>query len=94
MFTMVDSGFLNGFVSRSRQCLLWVIPMFMVVLGSPLVAMASTAGQEVVVFRSAACECCRAWESHLTEAGFVVQDHVADDMNAIKDAMGLPADST
>ena len=94
MFVMVDSGFLNGFISRLHQCLLWVIPMLMVVLGSPLVAMASTAGQEVVVFRSADCECCRAWESHLTEAGFLVQDHVADDMNAIKDAMGLPADST
>ena len=94
MVAMVDSGLLNSFLTRLRRCLLWGIPLFMVALGSPLAAMASTAGQEVVVFRSAACECCRAWESHLTEAGFSVQDHVADDMNAIKDAMGLPADST
>ena len=94
MLAMVDLGLLNSFLTRLRRCLLWVVPLFMVALGSPLATMASTAGQEVVVFRSAACECCRAWESHLTEAGFSVQDHVADDMNAIKDAMGLPADST
>ena len=94
MLAMVDLGLLNSFLTRLRRCLLWVVPLFMVALGSPLATMASTAGQEVVVFRSAACECCRAWESHLTEAGFSVQDHVADDMNAIKDAMRLPADST
>mgnify|MGYP001170403834 FL=1 len=93
MVAMVDSGLLKGLITRLRRYLLWVIPLFMVALGSPLAALASTAGQEVVVFRSADCECCRAWESHLTEAGFLVQDHVADDMNAIKDAMGLPADS-
>ena len=45
-------------------------------------------------FRALRVYGCRAWESHLTEAGFLVQDHVAEDMNAIKDAMGLPADST
>jgi hypothetical protein len=91
---MINSGLLNGIITLLRQCLLWVIPMSIVVLGSPLAAMTSTAGQEVVVFRSPACECCRAWESHLIDAGFLVQDHVADDMNAIKEAMGLPVDST
>ena len=72
---------------------MWMIAILLMCFGSPAAAMASTAGEEVVVFRSAYCECCEAWESHIAEAGFVVQDHVADDMDGIKDAMGVPADS-
>ena len=93
MVAMVDSVLLKGLITRLRRYLLWVIPLFMVALGSPLAALASTAGQEVVVFRSAYCECCEAWESHMAEAGFVVQDHIADDIDGIKEAMGVPADA-
>ena len=80
-------------ITRLRQHLMWMIAILLLCFGSPAAAMASTAGEEVVVFRSAYCECCEAWESHIAEAGFVVQDHVADDMDGIKEAMGVPADS-
>ena len=86
--------FPNYLITRLRQHLMWMIAILLLCFGSPAAAMASTAGEEVVVFRSAYCECCEAWESHIAEAGFVVQDHVADDMDGIKDAMGVPADST
>ena len=84
----------NCVTTRLRECLIWIIATLVVASGCPAAAMAATTAEEVVVFRSAYCECCEAWESHMAEAGFVVQDHIADDMNAIKDAMGLPADST
>ena len=84
----------NRLITRLRQHLMWMIAILLMCFGSPAAAIASTAGEEVVVFRSAYCECCEAWESHIAEAGFVVQDHVADDMDGIKDAMGVPADST
>ena len=84
----------NCLITRMRQHLMWMIAILLMCFGSPAAAFASTAGEEVVVFRSAYCECCEAWESHIAEAGFVVQDHVAEDMDGIKNAMGVPADST
>ena len=93
-FTCLRLVLPNCWITRLRQHLMLMIAILLMCFGSPAAAMASTAGEEVVVFRSAYCECCEAWESHIVEAGFVVQDHVADDMDGIKDAMGVPADST
>ena len=93
LLTWLHLVFPNYLITRLRQRLMWMIAIFLLCFGSPAAAMASTAGEEVVVFRSAYCECCEAWESHIAEAGFVVQDHVADDMDGIKEAMGVPADS-
>ena len=93
LLTWLHLVFPNHLITRLRQRLMWMIAILLLCFGSPVAAMASTAGEEVVVFRSAYCECCEAWESHIAEAGFVVQDHVADDMDGIKEAMGVPADS-
>ena len=93
LLTWLHLVFPNYLITRLRQRLMWMIAILLLCFGSPVAAMASTAGEEVVVFRSAYCECCEAWESHIAEAGFVVQDHVADDMDGIKEAMGVPADS-
>ena len=94
LLTWLHLVFPNYLITRLRQRLMWMIAILLLCFGSPAAAMASTAGEEVVVFRSAYCECCEAWESHIAEAGFVVQDHVADDMDVVKDAMGVPAGST
>ena len=83
----------NCVTTRLRECLIWIIATLVVDSGCPAAAMAATNGEEVVVFRSAYCECCEAWESHMAEAGFVVQDHIADDIDGIKEAMGVPADA-
>ena len=93
LFTCLRHVLPNYLITQLRQRLMWMIAILLLCFGSPAAAMASTAGEEVVVFRSAYCECCEAWESHIAEAGFVVQDHVADDMDGIKEAMGVPADS-
>ena len=93
LLTWLHLVFPNHLITRLRQHLMWMIAILLLCFGPPAAAMASTAGEEVVVFRSAYCECCEAWESHIAEAGFVVQDHVADDMDGIKEAMGVPADS-
>ena len=93
LLTWLHLVFPNCLITQLRQRLMWMIAILLLCFGSPAAAMASTAGEEVVVFRSAYCECCEAWESHIAEAGFVVQDHVADDMDGIKEAMGVPADS-
>ena len=93
LLTWLHLVFPNYLITRLRQRLMWMIAILLLCFGPPAAAMASTAGEEVVVFRSAYCECCEAWESHIAEAGFVVQDHVADDMDGIKEAMGVPADS-
>ena len=93
LLTWLHLVFPSYLITRLRQRLMWMIAILLLCFGSPAAAMASTAGEEVVVFRSAYCECCEAWESHIAEAGFVVQDHVADDMDGIKEAMGVPADS-
>ena len=93
LLTWLHLVFPNYLIARLLQHLMWMIAILLLCFGSPAAAMASTAGEEVVVFRSAYCECCEAWESHIAEAGFVVQDHVADDMDGIKEAMGVPADS-
>ena len=93
LLTWLHLVFPNYLITQLRQRLMWMIAILLLCFGPPAAAMASTAGEEVVVFRSAYCECCEAWESHIAEAGFVVQDHVADDMDGIKEAMGVPADS-
>ena len=83
----------NCVTTRLQEYLILIIATLVVAFGCPAAAMAATNGEEVVVFRSAYCECCEVWESHMAESGFVVQDHIADDIDGIKEAMGVPADA-
>ena len=43
------------------------------------------------VHRDASCGCCTAWISHLQDNGFTVNDHVEQDMSAVKRRLGVPA---
>lgn len=45
---------------------------------------------EVVVYRSPACVCCRSWVDHLREAGFTVRVEERSDMLAVKRDLGVP----
>lgn len=42
------------------------------------------------VHRDANCGCCKEWVKHLESSGFIVVDHVENDMSAIKQSLGVP----
>ena len=44
----------------------------------------------IEVHRNPACGCCMKWVAHLREAGFQVNVHEHDDMQAVKQEMGVP----
>lgn len=44
---------------------------------------------EVVMYKSAGCECCSKWAEHLKGAGFSVIEHKRDDMDVIKAEYGV-----
>jgi hypothetical protein len=45
---------------------------------------------EIEVYRSPSCGCCSKWIAHLKENQFIVKDHVTDDMQEIKNKVGVP----
>jgi hypothetical protein len=55
-----------------------------------LVASAAPA-TPITVYKSASCGCCAKWVDHLRENGFVPTVHDEENMDAIKDQMGVPA---
>ena len=44
----------------------------------------------VLVHKSASCGCCGAWVDHLREAGFTVRVNETEDLNPIKERLGVP----
>ena len=49
----------------------------------------SAMGPQMTVYRSASCGCCTKWGSHIASAGFRIDDHVTEDMDAVKMARGV-----
>lgn len=48
-------------------------------------------GTAITVYKSASCGCCAKWVDHLRANGFTPVVHDEEDMDAIKDEMGVPA---
>lgn len=48
------------------------------------------AAPEVVVYKSASCQCCKRWVEHLKKAGFAVQAHDVRDLRLIRQRAGVP----
>lgn len=44
----------------------------------------------LTVFRSPTCSCCEDWVTHVQSAGFTVEDHITENMDAIKIRYGIP----
>ncbi|MCF6355572.1 MAG: DUF411 domain-containing protein [Candidatus Polarisedimenticolaceae bacterium] len=44
---------------------------------------------EITVYKSPTCGCCTAWEEHLIAEGFTVISHQRDDMDSIKQSLGV-----
>jgi hypothetical protein len=48
-------------------------------------------GTAITVYKSATCGCCAKWVDHLRASGFVPAVHDEEDMDTVKDSMGVPA---
>jgi hypothetical protein len=46
----------------------------------------------ITVYKSATCGCCAKWVDHLRANGFAPAVHDEEDMDALKDEMGIPKD--
>lgn len=44
----------------------------------------------ITIYKSSSCECCAKWVDHLKESGFAPVVHDQEDMEALKDEMGVP----
>ena len=73
--------------------LLWVIQPFHAhgdVKGDAAMPVTSGAtGPQMTVYRSASCGCCTSWGSHIASAGYRIEDHVIENMDAVKKARGI-----
>jgi hypothetical protein len=52
----------------------------------------SSAALQVTSYRSPTCGCCGNWVEHMREAGFQVDDQVTEDMEAVKQELGVPTE--
>ena len=46
-------------------------------------------GPQMTVYRSASCGCCTSWGSHIASAGYRIEDHDTENMDAVKRARGI-----
>ena len=74
------------------------LPLVMALIGfgfatTPLAAEARSGTGSVVVsaYRTPSCGCCKGWLNHIKKAGFSVQDHVVNNLTAIKQRYRVPA---
>jgi len=49
-----------------------------------------SASPVVLVSKSASCGCCKLWVTHLEQAGFTVEVRDLDDLEPLKDRLGVP----
>ncbi len=66
-------------------------------LGMALVGGPSLWGQlgaasppKMTIYKSPTCGCCEKWVDHVKAAGFAVEVHDDDDMDTVKDSLGVP----
>jgi len=74
------------------------LPLVMALIGfgfatTPLAAEARSGAGSVVVsaYRTPSCGCCKGWLDHIKKAGFSVQDHLVNNLTAIKQRYRVPA---
>ncbi|MCY9802284.1 DUF411 domain-containing protein [Vibrio scophthalmi] len=54
-----------------------------------LVSSGSAFAADVINHKSPYCGCCTEWTKHMQDAGFTVEEKLHDDMNAVKQQLGL-----
>lgn len=68
----------------------WLFAATMLVMATVLLGPDRAIAEEVVVYKSPTCGCCKGWVEHLKEKGFPVRVHNRRDLNPIKKEMGVP----
>ena len=46
---------------------------------------------EMTVYRSPTCGCCKKWIGHMEKQGFIIKDVPSDDMESVKQKLGISA---
>jgi hypothetical protein len=59
-------------------------------LGAPHLLAQPAPGTPITVYKSASCGCCAKWVDHLRDNGFAPVVHDEENMDAIKDDLGVP----
>jgi hypothetical protein len=65
---------------------------FAVVYSVTAVAAFPTGAEEATVYKSPTCGCCKGWVTYLQRHGYHVTVIDRDDMDAVKDGLGVPAE--
>ena len=63
-----------------------------VAIGGPLHALERAAPASLTIYKSASCGCCAKWVDHVKAAGFATVVHDDEDMDGVKDNLGVPRD--
>lgn len=66
---------------------LCTMPVWSHAVAAPAVA---ANAPKIVVSKTPTCGCCGAWVKHLEQAGFVTEVHNFDNLNSIKERVGVP----
>lgn len=61
-------------------------------IAGAIVSQVASASDEVVVYKTAQCGCCKKWVDHLRVSGFIVTVEEAVDLDPIKARFGVPTD--
>ena len=69
---------------------IWLAAATLVIGGTFLINQKHSQAAEVVVYKSPTCGCCAKWIDHLEDNGFNVEVHDRQNMNPVKDGLGIP----
>jgi len=61
-----------------------------ILIAAILIHQKPSAAADVVVYKSATCGCCNSWIKHLQQNGFSTEAHNANNMQLVKNNMGVP----
>ena len=70
--------------------LFWLLGGIVLLAGGLMVSQGPAMAEEVVVYKSPSCGCCKEWVKHMRDEGFSVKVHNRNDVTPIKKQMGVP----
>jgi hypothetical protein len=80
-----------GTVSRRLVLQLPLAALGAWALAHPLVSLAATNPEQITVWKTPNCGCCKDWVAHLQGNGFQVVTHDVPDTGPVRQKLGLPA---